>query len=113
MLAVASSAVQGTVPPEPGGHMTLDGSLSDAAAVIMLLALLGTVLVIFWPLMRAIARRVERGGAVPELEAELDALRGRLEQVEQGQSRVAELEERLEFAERVLAQSREPDRLQR
>ena len=54
--------VQAPLPPEPGGHMTLGGTLSDAAAV-------GTVL--------------------------------------------AELEERLEFAERLLAQSREPDRLQR
>jgi hypothetical protein len=101
------------VPPEPGGHMTLGGTLSDAAAVIMLLAVLGTALAIMWPLIRAFARRLEGGGAASELQAEVDALRARLEQVEQGQTRVAELEERLDFAERMLAQSREPDRLQR
>lgn len=62
------------------------------------------------PIGKAIARRIEghRGGAdeTGDLEvraAEADALR----------HRVAELEERLDFAERVLAQSREPDRLPR
>ena len=101
------------VPPEPGGHMTLGGSLSDAAAVIIVLALLGTALLMVWPLIRAFARRLEGGGAASELQAEVDALRARLDQVEQGQTRVAELEERLDFAERLLGQQREPDRLQR
>ena len=100
------------VPPEPGGHLSVGGTLNDAAAVIMLLALLGTVLLIFWPLARALARRMERGGAAAELQGEVDALRQRVEQLEHGQTRVAELEERVDFAERLLAQSREPDRLQ-
>jgi hypothetical protein len=100
-------------PPLPGGHMTVGGTLSDATAVIIVLAVLGTALVMLWPLIRAFARRLEGGGAAAELQAEVDALRGRLEQVEQGQVRLGDLEERLDFAERMLAQSREPDRLQR
>jgi hypothetical protein len=78
----------------------------------MLLAVCATAGVIFWPLARALGRRMEGGGAAG-LEQELDGLRNRVDQLEQGQGRLAELEERLDFAERLLAQSREPDRLQR
>jgi hypothetical protein len=106
MLAVQ----QAPVPPLPGGHMTVYGGLSDPAAVIMVLAILGTALLIIWPLVRALARRLE-GGASKELLLELDGLRGRVQQLEDGHARLAELEERLDFAERMLAQSREPDRL--
>jgi hypothetical protein len=101
-------AQQIPTPPMPGGHM----GLSDPAAVIMVLAILGTALLILWPLARALARRLE-GGASKELLLELDGLRGRVQQLEEGQARMGELEERLDFAERMLAQSREPDRLQR
>ena len=99
--------------PQPGGHLTLGGTLNDAAAVIVVLAVLVTAILICWPLIRALARRVEGGGVAAELQGEVEALRQRVEQLEQGQGRVAELEERVDFAERLLAQSREPDRLQR
>jgi hypothetical protein len=101
------------LPPDPGGHLSVGGTLSDPAAVIITLVVMGTLLLMVWPLIRAFARRLEGRGAASELEAEVDALRARLDQVEQGQTRVAELEERLDFAERMLAQTREPDRLQR
>jgi hypothetical protein len=101
------------VPPESGGHLTLGGTLNDAAAVIIVLGILGTVALVLWPIIRALARRLEGSGAAAELQTEVDNLRGRLEQLEQGQVRFAELEERLDFTERMLAQSREPDRLQR
>lgn len=87
--------------------------MSEPAAVIMLLALCSTAGLIFWPLARALGRRVERGGQASDAHEELEGLRSRIEQLEQGQVRVAELEERLDFAERLLAQAREPDRLQR
>jgi len=66
-----------------------------------------------WPLIRAFGRRHQPPRAAAELQGEVEALRSRLEQLEQGQARVGELEERLDFAERMLAQTREPDRLQR
>jgi hypothetical protein len=56
------------------------------------------------PIAEALARRI--GGdraSLPAEEGEIAELRTRL----------SELEERLEFTERMLAQSREPDRLQR
>jgi hypothetical protein len=101
------------LPPIPGGQMTVDGSLSDAAAVIITLVVMGSLLMMVWPLIRAFARRLEGGGAAAELQGEVETLRARVDQLEQGQARVGELEERLDFAERLLAQSREPDRLQR
>ena len=73
--------------------------------VIVAVALtIGLVKIFRGPLGAAIAERV-RGGAPaagdPALAAEVDQLRGRL----------AEVEERLDFAERLLAQAREADQL--
>jgi hypothetical protein len=71
------------------------------------------VVVILWPLIRAWARRIEQGG-VAATEAELEALRERVRVLEEMQPRMMELEDRVEFAERVLVrghESPEPDRL--
>ena len=70
---------------------------------IVALAIGGTV-VLRGPVGRALARRLEDGAAAsmpPEALAELEDLR----------IRVAELEERVDFSERLLAQQREPDRI--
>jgi len=75
-------------------------------------ALMAVVAGIFFgtrPLVAAIARRIARDpvpnaipdGAIEDLHAELDEARGR----------IAAVEERLDFAERMLAKQREPDRL--
>jgi hypothetical protein len=100
------------LPPVPGGHMSVGGTLSDPAAVMITIAVMGTLLLLLWPLIRAFARRLEGGARSNELQAEVETLRSRVQQLEEGQGRLAELEERLDFAERMLAQSREPDRLQ-
>ena len=53
-------------------------------------------------------RGVPAGSGVTErLEAEVDDLRTRLAELESGQVRIAELEERLDFAERLLVQARD------
>jgi hypothetical protein len=79
--------------------------------MIVLAALTATV-IILWPLMRAFARRLEnRGGGDSALRAEVDQLHARLGEVDLLQTRVAELEERLDFAERLLAQTPQPSRL--
>jgi hypothetical protein len=75
------------------------------------LAVLFTAGILVWPLVRAMARRLEGGGGNAQLQGELEALRDRLQQLEQSQGRMGELEERVDFAERLLAQGREPDRL--
>lgn len=77
--------------------------------------------VAFWiamsPLIRAWARRLEhRGVAAPELEARLAALEERgpvTGEVDLTRARLAELEERLDFAERLLAKQADAARIGR
>ncbi len=107
------------VPPAPPGP-PFDPNLiwmSDggppAIVMIVLLGLLAAT-VCLWPVMRALARRLEgKNVGDPALRAEVDQLHQRLAEMDALQLRVGELEERLDFAERLLAQHREPDRLQR
>jgi Tfp pilus assembly protein PilO len=88
---------------------------ADAPALVMITLLVMTAItIVLWPLARALARRLEGRGAVDAaLRAEMEQLHHRLGEVDVMQGRIAELEERLDFTERLLAQSREPDRLQR
>jgi len=100
------------VPPVPHQEVTLGGSLEGWEALILLVVLLTTIAALLWPVIKAIARRIEAGGAAADARGELEELRERVRQLEQTNPRLAELEERLDFAERLLAQQ-EPDRLKR
>jgi len=96
--------------PNPAPWVTLPPQVT----VIIALAFFAACAVVLYPLMRAIGRRIEGRGAVdPALRAEVEQLQARLAEVEGLQHRVIELEERLDFAERLLAQRREPERLGR
>ncbi|MFN2327172.1 MAG: hypothetical protein ABR551_15005, partial [Gemmatimonadales bacterium] len=55
-------------------------------------------------LVRGLARRLEGGANIKELRAEVEAMRQRLAEIEDGGGRIADLEERLDFSERILAQ---------
>jgi hypothetical protein len=111
-LAVLQGTPVPPVPPAPPNEVTVGGSLEGWEAVILLAGVLATVAVLLWPLIRAVARRIEAGAAAAEARGELDDLRERVRQLEQAAPRLAELEERLDFTERLLAQQ-EPDRLKR
>jgi hypothetical protein len=100
-------------PLPPGSEITLAGSLNDLAAVVLLLGAGLILAALVWPLIRALARRIEGGAPSPEMQAELDGLRERVRQLEEMPPRMAELEERVDFTERIVAQGHEPDRLQR
>ena len=74
----------------------------------------------FWvamtPLIKALADRVRGPGRIPaDLEARIEALeatRPITGETDAVYHRMAELEERLDFAERLLAQGREPARIE-
>jgi len=79
----------------------------EAITIIALGSIVGGVLV-FWPLMRALGRRLEgRRVADPALMHEVESLRDRVAELESHHDRLAELEERVEFSERLLAKVRE------
>ena len=61
------------------------------------------------PLILALSRRIEAKGTAPSLRAEIESLHERIAEVEPLQRRVLELEERLEFTERLLAQRRDQE----
>jgi Tfp pilus assembly protein PilO len=82
--------------------------------LLIVIAALTATVIILWPIMRAFARRLEgKAGGDPALRSDVDHLHARLGEMDALQTRVAELEERVDFTERLLAQSREPDRLER
>jgi hypothetical protein len=93
--------------------MSVSGSLEGIAAVVLLLGVGLILAALLWPLIRAFARRIEGGATSSGMQAELDGLRERVRQLEEMQPRMAELEERVDFTERIVAQAREPDQLQR
>ena len=89
-------------------------SLPPGVFLLVSLAVVGGLIAVFWPLMRAIARRIEgKAGTDPALLEELDHLRARVSDLEAMQMRMGELEERVDFTERLLAQKSEPRELGR
>jgi Tfp pilus assembly protein PilO len=102
--------------PPPIGDPNLIFMSPDGPKIVLMivLAALTASVVILWPIMRAIGRRMEhKAGPDPLLKAEIEQLHQRLAEMEPLQTRVAELEERLDFAERLLAQGKEQERLPR
>ena len=90
-----------TGPPEWAG----------AVAVMSLLIIFGSI--VLWPLVRAWARRLERGVVTDDLMDELVHLRERVADLEGQGPRMAELEERVDFTERLLTEARDTMRLPR
>lgn len=96
-------------PPLPPEFFVPGPPTSAIVAVVFLVL----AAVVAWPLIRAYARRLERGaGPSADVIEELEHLRRRVNELEPLQGRVAELEDRLDFTERVLAQ-RAPEMLSR
>jgi hypothetical protein len=75
---------------------------------VLLLIIVGAVLLM--PLIRAWARRLEAREVDPAMLDEMAHMRERLAELEASNARLPELEERLDFAERLLANGREPSR---
>ncbi|HSR92035.1 MAG TPA: hypothetical protein VLK88_12080, partial [Gemmatimonadales bacterium] len=101
------------IPPDPFFMPPPWVTLPPQVVLLISVAFIAGVTIVLWPLMRAFARRIEGRGVNPSLQGEIEQLRARVSDVEGLQHRVAELEERVDFAERLLAQKREPERLGR
>lgn len=85
----------------------------DPAEVIIMVATTGGF-ILAWPLVRALAERIRTRPASPAtgLPEEVRAMREELlGEVEAIRGELAQLGERMDFAERLLAKQREPDRL--
>jgi hypothetical protein len=98
------------LPPTPPTH-PFDPNLifmqhgGSPFVMVMAIAALAATVIILWPIVRAFARRLEGKGGDPALKAELELLHTRLGEVDVLHNRVAELEDRLDFTERLLAQA--------
>ncbi len=99
-------------PLPPGSELTLAGSLNDLAAVVLLLGAGLIVAALIWPLIRAlpagsrVARRAPRCRPRWTLCVNGSASSRRWR-------RAWRSWRRLDFAERIVAKSHEPDRIQR
>jgi hypothetical protein len=87
-------------------QMPFWAALPPFFAVLIAIAAVAACTVVLLPVARALARRLERGRAPADFYEELEQLRSRVGELEAQQGRVAELEERLDFAERLLTQQR-------
>ena len=76
--------------------------------LISIAGIIGAVMTLRGPIGRALAARIE-GQRPPDQDTlvELEELRARVLALEEGQTQLVELQERLEFAERLLAQAQQ------
>lgn len=84
------------------------GELGPFLVPIVLFITIGAVAIFRGPLGRALGERIAGGSQREDLAHELDAMRQGLEDVRE---RLIDLEERLDFTERVLARDKEGGRL--
>jgi hypothetical protein len=100
-MMLQGAAPQIPTPPFDPNLFILNGG-APALVMIVFLALAATTLIL-WPVMRAFGRRLEGKAHDAALRAEVEQLQHRLGEVDHLHQRVAELEERVDFAERMLA----------
>jgi hypothetical protein len=87
--------------------------MNDSPTVVLIvIAALTATTIILWPLMRAFARRLEgKGNVNSAFRAEVEQLHTLLAEVDALRQEVAELHERMDFAERVLLKSHDRNEL--
>ncbi len=88
----------------------------DVAAIFIsgfFMLSIASVIILRGPLGKAWARRIEGGSGQVDTHVlpVVEELQGRVAELEERVERIHELEERLDFAERLLAQGREPVQL--
>lgn len=94
--------VQTPQAPPPGSEIVVQGSMAGWELALILVIVLGAVVALAMPFMRTFARRFERAPLSPETLARLEQVEAGLQETRAMQQRILELEERLDFAERLL-----------
>ena len=90
------------------GQLSPEETKTVGIVAVMVFAMIGAIL---YPIARAYARRLEGGGATTALRDELADVSARLDGLQQSEGRMAELEARLDFAERMLTRQRDVESL--
>ena len=110
--------LQEPIPPIPPIGPQFDPNLifmndgGPPTVLLIVIAALTAMTIILWPIMRAFGRRLEgRGNVDSALRADVEQLHASLAEVDALRQEVAELHERIDFAERLLAQAQQPARL--
>ena len=110
--------LQDPIPPVPPIGPQFDPNLifmnngGPPTVLLIVIAALTAITFILWPIMRAFGRRLEgRGNVDSVLRAEVEQLHASLAEVDALRQEVAELHERVDFTERLLAQAQHPARL--
>ena len=102
-------------PPPPPEAIIINGggpnALEYLSICVVAISAAFVAYKLLMPLVRAFAARIEGKGSSAVLEQRVNELQQQLADTDILQSRVAELEERLDFAERLLSQRDEPARL--
>jgi hypothetical protein len=88
-------------------------SIPDLIQLLGVLAIFGIVVGVAGTGIRWLWHLTDRQAAARVTNAELEELRARVAELETERSHTAELEERLDFAERLIAQQRDPEQLGR
>jgi hypothetical protein len=86
--------------------MIVTGGPPDWVGAVAIAALIVSAILLF-PLVRALARRLEGHSVSAGVRAELADLHDRLGAMDRLESRVEDLESRLEFSERLLARAQQ------
>ena len=113
MMILQVQAPAPPIPPPPfDPNLIFLNDGGPPTVVLIVIAAFTAITIIMWPIMRAFGRRLE-GKANPDaaLQAEVEHLHTRLAEMDSLQSRLIELEERVDFTERLLAQAQQPARL--
>lgn len=112
---LGQNPVEVPTPPPDFAPIVQNGPPEWMAPVIVIttIAVVVAVILLFRPIFRAWARRIEGSVNDPAVTEELHSLRERVNELEINAARVHELEERLDFAERLLSQREEQARLPR
>lgn len=115
-LHLLAQAPTPPLPPDLGRIVVDTGSSGppEWLAPVIVMSLVAVIIgILLYPMARAWARRTEAGAQDPGLLDEVHHLRERVADLESQAARMQELEERVDFTERLLSQQREPLRLPR